>query len=134
MRLSVLDQTPVPEGTSRPQALRNTLDLARLADGLGYHRYWLAEHHGLALAGPAPEVLAGPVAAATERIRVGSGGVMLAPSGLMKSAKAYGRSRSPAQIALWGDEPSSQISGFSGAPGSAWVSLENGWSSGSVPS
>jgi luciferase family oxidoreductase group 1 len=77
MRLSVLDQSPVPEGSTGPDALRNTLDLARLADQLGYHRYWLAEHHGLSLAGPSPEVLIGPVAAATERIRVGSGGVML---------------------------------------------------------
>jgi luciferase family oxidoreductase group 1 len=77
MRLSVLDQSPVPEGSTGPQALRNTLDLAQLADGLGYHRYWLAEHHGLSLAGPSPEVLIGPVASATERIRVGSGGVML---------------------------------------------------------
>jgi luciferase family oxidoreductase group 1 len=77
MRLSVLDQSPVPEGSTGPDALRNTLDLARLADRLGYHRYWLAEHHGLSLAGPAPEVLIGPVASATERIRVGSGGVML---------------------------------------------------------
>ena len=77
LRLSVLDQTPVPEGSTGPDALRNTLDLARLADGLGYTRYWLAEHHGLSLAGPSPEVLIGPVAAATERIRVGSGGVML---------------------------------------------------------
>ena len=75
--LSVLDQSPVPEGSTGPDALRNTLDLARLADRLGYHRYWLAEHHGLSLAGPSPEVLIGPVAAATERIRVGSGGVML---------------------------------------------------------
>src|SRR3954447_20807257 len=77
MRLSVLDQSPVPEGSTGPDALRNTIDLARLADRLGYHRYWLAEHHGLSLAGPAPEVLIGPVAAATDRIRVGSGGVML---------------------------------------------------------
>jgi luciferase family oxidoreductase group 1 len=77
MRLSVLDQSPVPEGSTGSDALRNTLDLARLADRLGYHRYWLAEHHGLSLAGPSPEVLIGPVAAATERIRVGSGGVML---------------------------------------------------------
>ena len=77
MRLSVLDQSPVPEGSIGPDALRNTLDLARLADRLGYERYWLAEHHGLSLAGPSPEVLVGPVAAATERIRVGSGGVML---------------------------------------------------------
>jgi luciferase family oxidoreductase group 1 len=77
MLLSVLDQTPVSEGSSGPEALQNTLDLARAADALGYHRYWLAEHHGLSLAGPSPEVLIGPVAAATERIRVGSGGVML---------------------------------------------------------
>ena len=89
MRLSVLDQTPVPEGFSRPQALQNTLDLARLADRLGYHRYWLAEHHGLALAGPAPEVLAGPVAAATERIRVGSGGVMLPHYSPFKVAESF---------------------------------------------
>jgi len=77
MRLSVLDRSPVPEGSTGPDALRNTVDLARAADRLGYHRYWLAEHHGLSLAGPSPEVLIGPVAAATERMRVGSGGVML---------------------------------------------------------
>ena len=77
MRLSVLDQSPISEGSSGADALRNSVDLAQLADRLGYHRYWLAEHHGLSLAGPSPEVLIGPVAAATERIRVGSGGVML---------------------------------------------------------
>jgi luciferase family oxidoreductase group 1 len=77
VRLSVLDQSPVPEGSSGPEALRNTLDLARLADRLGYERYWVAEHHGLSLAGPSPEILIGPLAAATSRIRVGSGGVML---------------------------------------------------------
>ncbi len=89
MLLSVLDQTPVPEGSTGPQALQNTLDLARLADRLGFHRYWLAEHHGLSLAGPAPEVLAGPVAAATERIRVGSGGVMLPHYSPFKVAEAF---------------------------------------------
>jgi luciferase family oxidoreductase group 1 len=78
MRLSVLDQSPISAGSTGPQALANTLDLARLADELGYHRYWVAEHHGgPLLAGPSPEVLIGPIAAATERIRVGSGGVML---------------------------------------------------------
>src|SRR4051794_35397224 len=72
LRLSILDQSPVSEGSSHSQALRNTLDLARLADELGYHRYWLAEHHGgPMLAGPSPEALIGPVAAATSRIRVG---------------------------------------------------------------
>jgi luciferase family oxidoreductase group 1 len=78
MRLSVLDQSPISAGSTGPQALANSLDLARLADELGYHRYWVAEHHGgPMLAGPSPEVLIGPIAAATERIRVGSGGVML---------------------------------------------------------
>ena len=89
VRLSVLDQSPVPEGSTGPDALRNTLDLARLADELGYHRYWLAEHHGLSLAGPSPEVLIGPVAAATERIRVGSGGVMLPHYSPFKVAESF---------------------------------------------
>ncbi|MCU1353530.1 MAG: class flavin-dependent oxidoreductase [Acidimicrobiales bacterium] len=84
-RLSVLDQSPVPEGLTPGDALRNTLDLARLADDLGYHRYWLAEHHASrALAGAAPEVLIGQVAAVTERIRVGSGGVMLSHYSALK--------------------------------------------------
>jgi luciferase family oxidoreductase group 1 len=87
--LSVLDQTPVPEGSTGPQALQNTLDLARAADELGFHRYWLAEHHGLSLAGPAPEVLIGPVAAATRRIRVGSGGVMLPHYSPYKVAESF---------------------------------------------
>jgi luciferase family oxidoreductase group 1 len=78
LRLNVLDQSPISEGSTGPEALRNTLDLARLADGLGYHRYWVAEHHGTpTLACASPEVLIGPIAAGTERIRVGSGGVML---------------------------------------------------------
>src|SRR5919106_963407 len=89
LRVSVLDQSPVPEGSTGPQALRNTLDLARLADRLGYARYWLAEHHGLSLAGPAPEVLTGPVAAATSRIRVGSGGVMLPHYSPYKVAESF---------------------------------------------
>jgi luciferase family oxidoreductase group 1 len=88
--ISVLDQSPVSEGSTGADALRNTLDLARLADELGYARYWLAEHHGgPMLAGPAPEVLIGPVAAATERIRVGSGGVMLPHYSPFKVAEAF---------------------------------------------
>jgi luciferase family oxidoreductase group 1 len=89
-RLSVLDQSPIAEGSTGSAALRNTIDLARLADGLGYHRYWVAEHHGgPMLAGPAPEVLIGPIAAATERIRVGSGGVMLPHYSPLKVAEAF---------------------------------------------
>jgi luciferase family oxidoreductase group 1 len=88
--LSVLDQSPIAEGTTGAQALHNTIDLARLADGLGYHRYWVAEHHGgPMLAGPSPEVLIGPIADATERIRVGSGGVMLPHYSPLKVAESF---------------------------------------------
>jgi luciferase family oxidoreductase group 1 len=90
MLLSVLDQSPIPEGSSGAQALRNTIDLAGLADELGYHRYWVAEHHGgPMLAGPSPEALIGPIAAATEAIRVGSGGVMLPHYSPLKVAESF---------------------------------------------
>jgi luciferase family oxidoreductase group 1 len=76
--LSVLDLSPVSAGSTGAQALRNTLDLARLADALGYTRYWVAEHHNLpSIASSAPEIMIGQICAVTERIRVGSGGVML---------------------------------------------------------
>ncbi len=89
-RLSVLDQSPVAEGSSGAQALRNTIELARLCDSLGYHRYWVAEHHGgPMLAGPSPEALIGPIAAATSRIRVGSGGVMLPHYSPFKVAETF---------------------------------------------
>jgi luciferase family oxidoreductase group 1 len=90
MLLSVLDQSPVAEGSTGAQALHNTLDLARLTDALGYHRYWVAEHHGgPMLAGPSPEVLIGPIASATEQIRVGSGGVMLPHYSPLKVAESF---------------------------------------------
>ncbi len=90
MRLSVLDQSPISEGASGADALRNTLDLARLADALGYHRYWVAEHHGgPMLASASPEALIGPIAASTERIRVGSGGVMLPHYSPLKVAETF---------------------------------------------
>jgi luciferase family oxidoreductase group 1 len=89
-RLSVLDQSPISEGSSGAEALHNTLDLATLADQLGYHRYWVAEHHGgPMLAGPSPEALIGPIAAATSRIRVGSGGVMLPHYSPLKVAETF---------------------------------------------
>src|SRR5438270_10184617 len=90
MRLSVLDQSPISEGSTGADALHNTLDLARLTDRLGYHRYWVAEHHGgPMLAGPSPEVLIGPLAAATREIRVGSGGVMLPHYSPLKVAETF---------------------------------------------
>jgi luciferase family oxidoreductase group 1 len=76
--LSVLDLSPVSAGSTGAQALRNSLDLAQLADRLGYARYWVAEHHNLpAIASSAPDIMIGQIAAVTQRIRVGSGGVML---------------------------------------------------------
>jgi luciferase family oxidoreductase group 1 len=88
--LSVLDQSPIPEGSTGADALRNTLDLAQLADELGYHRYWVAEHHGgTMVAGPSPEVLIGPIATLTERLRVGSGGVMLPHYSPLKVAENF---------------------------------------------
>jgi luciferase family oxidoreductase group 1 len=90
MRLSVLDQSPVRESGTGSQALQETLDLARLTDRLGYTRYWVAEHHGgPMLAGPSPEVLIGPIASVTERIRVGSGGVMLPHYSPLKVAESF---------------------------------------------
>jgi luciferase family oxidoreductase group 1 len=76
--LSVLDLSPVTTATPGSVALSNSLDLARLAERLGYKRYWVAEHHNLAnIASSAPEIMIGQIAAATSEIRVGSGGVML---------------------------------------------------------
>jgi len=76
--LSILDLSPVSAGMSGPQALRNTLDLARFADTLGFTRYWVAEHHNLpAIASSAPDLMIGQIAAITKNMRIGSGGVML---------------------------------------------------------
>jgi luciferase family oxidoreductase group 1 len=90
LRLSVLDQSPVSEGSTGADALRNTLDLARLADELGYLRYWVAEHHGTPmLACAAPEAIIGPIATLTSRIKVGSGGVMLPHYSPLKVAETF---------------------------------------------
>jgi len=76
--LSILDLSPVASGSTPSQALRNSLELAALADRLGFTRYWVAEHHNMpAIASSAPDIMIGQIAAGTERIRVGSGGVML---------------------------------------------------------
>lgn len=89
-RLSVLDLSPVASGSNSAEALRNTLDLAKLADELGYTRYWLAEHHNTQLiASSTPEVMIGHVASVTKRIRVGSGGVMLPNHAPLHVAEAF---------------------------------------------
>ncbi|MEO6209830.1 MAG: LLM class flavin-dependent oxidoreductase, partial [Gemmatimonadaceae bacterium] len=82
--------TPVAEGTTAASALRNSIDLARLAESLGYHRYWVAEHHGSPMiAGPSPEVLISAIASVTSRMRVGSGGVMLPHYSALKVAENF---------------------------------------------
>jgi luciferase family oxidoreductase group 1 len=90
LRLGVLDQAPIAEGSSGGEALRNSIDLARWTEELGYHRYWVAEHHATPmLACASPEVLIGPIAAATSRLRVGSGGVMLPHYSPFKVAESF---------------------------------------------
>jgi luciferase family oxidoreductase group 1 len=88
---SVLDLSPVPEGATVGDALRNTLDLARHAERWGYRRYWLAEHHNMpGIASAATAVLIGQVAAATATMRVGSGGIMLPNHAPLMVAEAFG--------------------------------------------
>ena len=90
LRLSVLDQSPVSQGSTGGDALRNSVDLARHAEQLGYTRYWVAEHHGTPmLACASPEVLIAAIGAATSRIRVGSGGVMLPHYSPLKVAETF---------------------------------------------
>src|SRR5215208_7364095 len=90
LRLGVLDQSPISEGMEPADALRNTVDLAKHAESLGYHRYWVAEHHGTPmLACASPEALIGPIAATTRRLRVGSGGVMLPHYSPLKVAETF---------------------------------------------
>jgi len=86
----VLDQTPVPEGSTAADAVAHTIALARAVERLGYHRYWLAEHHDTpSLAGTAPEILVAAVAAATTTIRVGTGGVLLPYYSPLKVAEVF---------------------------------------------
>jgi luciferase family oxidoreductase group 1 len=90
MQLSVLDQSPIIAGHSPAQAIAATIELAQAADRLGYHRYWLAEHHAMkGLADPCPEILLGQIGARTQRIRVGTGGVLLPYYSALKVAEVF---------------------------------------------
>ncbi|MFV0385062.1 LLM class flavin-dependent oxidoreductase [Paracoccus sp. (in: a-proteobacteria)] len=91
MPYSVLDLSPVPEGSTAADAIRNTLDLARHAETWGYHRFWMAEHHNMpGIASAATAVLIGLVAQATSRMRVGAGGIMLPNHAPLTVAEAFG--------------------------------------------
>jgi luciferase family oxidoreductase group 1 len=90
MKLSVLDQSTAAKGRAESEAIRETLELAKLCDRLGYNRYWLSEHHNSSsIVGTAPEVLMAAIAATTQRIRVGSAGVMLTHYSALKVAEQF---------------------------------------------
>src|ERR1700687_5890441 len=90
MKLSVLDQSTAAQGRTEATAIRETLELARHCDALGYHRYWVSEHHNSNnIVGTAPEILMAAIAETTERIRVGSAGVMLPHYSALKVAEQF---------------------------------------------
>src|SRR5207342_2480402 len=90
MKLSVLDQSTSAQGSGQDVAVRETLDLARHCEALGYHRYWVSEHHNSeSIVGTAPEVLMAAIAATTSRIRVGTAGVMLPHYSSLKVAEQF---------------------------------------------
>jgi luciferase family oxidoreductase group 1 len=90
MKLSVLDQSISLHGASEDAAIRDTLGLAQHCEALGYHRFWLSEHHGLpTIVGSAPEILMAAIAARTTRIRIGSAGVMLPHYSALKVAEQF---------------------------------------------
>src|SRR3954468_6351329 len=89
-KLSVLDLSPVTGDATQAQAVRETLEVARAAERLGYHRFWLAEHHNIAgLGSPSPEILIAALTQATSTIRLGSGGVMLVNYSPLKVAETF---------------------------------------------
>ena len=90
LRISLLDQSPVAEGSSPSEALQRSIELARLADRLGFHRFWMSEHHAMeTLACTAPEIMLARLGAETERIRLGSGGIMLPHYAAFKVAEQF---------------------------------------------
>src|SRR3546814_14878923 len=93
---SLLDLAPIVEGGTAAEALANSADLARHAETLGFTRYWVAEHHGMAgIASAATAVVIGHIAAATSRIRVGAGGIMLPNHAPLVIAEPFGQLAAP---------------------------------------
>jgi luciferase family oxidoreductase group 1 len=90
VRLSILDQSPIIQGHGAQRAIEETLALARRADELGYHRYWLAEHHAIgALADPCPEILLARLGVETRKLRVGTGGILLPYYSAFRTAESF---------------------------------------------
>src|SRR5918994_2583871 len=94
--LSVLDLAPIPQGTTAAEALRRSLDLAQHAERLGFHRFWLAEHHGMpGIASAATSVVIAHIAGGTSSIRVGAGGILLPKHPPPRGAAQFGTLASP---------------------------------------
>ncbi|MDX1400100.1 MAG: LLM class flavin-dependent oxidoreductase, partial [Oceanospirillum sp.] len=90
IKLSVVDQSPVHGSHAKKDAPSLTVELAKLCDQLGYHRYWVAEHHDSThFANPCPEILVAHLASVTQKIKVGSGGVMLSHYSPLKVAETF---------------------------------------------
>jgi luciferase family oxidoreductase group 1 len=90
LNFGIVDQSPIRQGGTVQQALQETVRLAQIAEGIGYHRYWVAEHHNSGgFAGTAPEILIGQIASQTKHITVGSGGVMLSHYSSLKVAETF---------------------------------------------
>ncbi len=147
IRLSVLDQSPIRSGGTAAEAIGNTVQLAQAAERLGYHRYWVAEHHSHgAFAGTSPEILIGQIAATTDTIRVGSGGVMLSHYSALKVAESFrvletlypgridlGLGRAPGADRLTSAALAPEQSGFRYDDFPQKVSDLRGWIEGSLP-
>ena len=119
LRLSVLDQSPVPAGSTPADALQNSISLARRVDALGYNRFWMSEHHAMdTLACSAPEIMLARIGAETKRIRVGSGGIMLPHYTSLKVAEVFQTLEAlyPGRVDLGiGRAPGGGASGIDGA-------------------
>ena len=147
IRLSVLDQSPIRSGGTAANAIGETVQLAQAAERLGYHRYWVAEHHSNgAFAGTSPEILIGQIASTTQTIRVGSGGVMLSHYSALKVAESFrvletlhpgridlGLGRAPGADRLTSAALVPEQSGFRYDDFSQKVSDLRGWIEGSLP-
>ncbi len=147
IRLSVLDQSPIRSGGTAADAIGETVQLAQAAERLGYHRYWVAEHHSHgAFAGTSPEILIGQIASTTQTIRVGSGGVMLSHYSALKVAESFrvletlhpgridlGLGRAPGADRLTSAALAPEQSGFRYDDFPQKVSDLRGWIEGSLP-
>src|SRR6195256_118553 len=90
LRISILDQSIVPKGTTASQAIANTIELVKKAEEWGFHRFWVSEHHNSTMiAGSAPELLMVRLANETNKIRIGSGGIMLPNHSALKVAENF---------------------------------------------